>query len=101
MNTIPVSQSMASAIEEAGNRRPTMVETPGASFADFLDKSIGEVNKLHDDADLAVQRLTTGENVDIHGTMIAVKKAEVSFQLMMQVRNKIVEAYQEVNRMAL
>ncbi|MCP4691416.1 MAG: flagellar hook-basal body complex protein FliE [Desulfobacterales bacterium] len=101
MNTLPVSPGMASAIEEAAGRRAYVTEKPSTSFTDMLDQSIGEVNRLHDKADLAVERLTTGEHADIHGTMIAMKKAEVSFQLMMQVRNKVVEAYQEVNRMAI
>ncbi len=92
---------MASAIEGAGLRSSRPAEEPGASFMDVLDRSIGEVNRLHQKSELAVERLTTGENADIHGTMIAMKKAEVSFQLMMQMRNKVVEAYQEINRMAI
>ncbi len=101
MNALPVSPGMASAIEEAGIRSSRPTEEPGASFMDVLDQSIGGVDQLHQKAELAVERLTTGENVDIHGAMIAMKKAEVSFQLMMQVRNKVVEAYQEINRMAI
>ncbi len=41
----------------------------------------------------------TGETQDLHTTMIAVQKADLSFQMMMQVRNKIVQAYQEIMRM--
>lgn len=69
------------------------------SFGDILKRSIGEVNQLQKNADHAIRELTTGKKKDIHETMIALEKADVSFQLMMQVRNKVIEAYQEINRM--
>ena len=46
----------------------------------------------------AVQKLMTGESQDLHATLIAVQKADLSFQMMMQVRNKIIQAYQEIMR---
>ena len=72
---------------------------PESSFSQILNHSIGTVNRLQKEADRAVKELTLGNNKDIHGTMIALEKADVSFQLMMQVRNKIVSAYQEIIRM--
>ena len=71
------------------------------SFNETLKASINKVNKLQQEADKAVQDLVTGETKDIHQTMIALKKADVSLQLMIQVRNKIVDAYQEIMRMAV
>jgi len=68
------------------------------SFLDTLNDAIGEVDKLHKEADLAVEELATGKETDIHNTMIALEKAEVSFQLMMNVRNKIVAAYETIMR---
>lgn len=70
-----------------------------ASFEELLNNSIDEVNRLHKEADRAVMELATGNEKDIHNTMIALEKAGVSFRLMMQVRNKIVSAYQEIMRM--
>ena len=73
----------------------------GKSFGAFLEGSISEVNKLQQEADLAIKDLASGNEVDIHNTMIAMEKAEVSFKLMMQVRNKIINAYEEVMRMQI
>ncbi len=68
-------------------------------FLDVLKSSIDEANRLQMEADKASNLLASGEAVDIHNTMIAVQKADVSFRLMMEVRNKIVEAYHEIMRM--
>ncbi len=69
------------------------------SFANVLQDSLGEVNQMQQKADAAITALATGEKVSLHETMIAMEQADVSFRLMMQVRNKIVEAYQEILRM--
>ena len=69
------------------------------SFGQMLKSTLSEVNHLQHNADDAVQKLATGQNKDIHNTMIAMEKAGVAFQLTMQVRNKMLEAYQEVMRM--
>ncbi len=71
------------------------------SFGEIIQQSIADVNRLQAEADDAVQDLNTGENKDIHGTLIALEKADISFQLLMQVRNKIIAAYQEIMRMQL
>jgi flagellar hook-basal body complex protein FliE len=72
---------------------------PG-TFAAAHKDSIAEVNSMQQKADAAITALATGDNkVSLHETMIAMEQADVSFRLMMQVRNKIVEAYQEILRM--
>ena len=71
----------------------------GASFLDTLKSSIAQVNEAQLQADAAISGILTGEQSDVAGTMIAVQKANISFQLMTQVRNKIVEAYERVMRM--
>ncbi len=71
----------------------------GASFGDVLKDAISTVNALQKQSDHEIQKLMTGETEDLHTTMIAVQKADLSFQMMMQVRNKIVQAYQEIMRM--
>ena len=71
----------------------------GASFANILQDSLKQVNALQNEADQAIESLATGGPATLHDTMLAVEKAELSFKLMMQVRNKIVEAYQEILRM--
>lgn len=70
----------------------------GPSFADTLTQSLEKVNDLQKEADAAIKDFVSGETRNIHETMIAVNKADLAFRLTMQVRNKIVEAYQEVLR---
>jgi flagellar hook-basal body complex protein FliE len=60
---------------------------------------VNSVNQLHTDAASQVGNLLQGGGADINNVMIAVEKADVSFQLMMQVRNKIVSAYQDIEKM--
>ena len=67
-------------------------------FAGVLHDSISEVNKLQQKADASITALATTGEASLHETMIAMEEASVSFKMMMQVRNKIVEAYQEVMR---
>ena len=54
---------------------------------------------MHTDAQQQISDLLQGNRQDVHNVMIAVEKADIAFQLMMQVRNKIVNAYQEIARM--
>lgn len=74
-------------------------EPPAAGFAKSIGEMVNNVNNLQLDADKAIQQLATGESKGLHEVMIAVEKAGISFQFMTQVRNKAVEAYQEIMRM--
>jgi flagellar hook-basal body complex protein FliE len=69
------------------------------NFGDVLKNAVSSVNQVSDNAASQVTNLLQGGNGDINGVMIAVEKADVSFQLMMQVRNKIVSAYQDIEKM--
>jgi flagellar hook-basal body complex protein FliE len=71
--------------------------TPG--FLDSLKSAIGKVNDTQLEAGRAVDALMTGDTQDLHRTMVALQQADVSFQLMMQIRNKLVAAYEEIQRM--
>jgi len=75
--------------------------TAGPSFGKLLTDSIAQVRSLQQDADRAIESLATGGPATLHDTMLALQKADLSFRLMMQVRNKIVEAYHEVLRMSV
>lgn len=70
----------------------------GDSFSSVLKDSIEKVNKLQNEADTAMQGLASGQANNIHDTMIAIEKANISFNLMLQVRNKLLAAYEEVMR---
>jgi flagellar hook-basal body complex protein FliE len=71
----------------------------GEGFSSVLKSAIDQVENLHVDAQNEVKQLVEGGREDVHNVVIAMEKADVAFQLMMQVRNKIVNAYQEVSRM--
>lgn len=71
------------------------------SFGDLLADAIDEVGKTQAQADQAIEKLQTGESRNIHEVMIAMEKAGISMRLMVQMRNKVVEAYQEVMRMQI
>lgn len=79
----------------------TAKKTTGSSFGEMLAGAIDEVGKAQQQADQAVEKLQTGEARNIHEVMIALEKASISTRLMVQMRNKIVEAYQEVMRMQI
>ena len=66
------------------------------SFKDFMLNSISEVNTMQQDANHAVEALATGGDVSPAEVLSAVQKADLAFRMMMQVRNKLVQAYQEV-----
>lgn len=70
-----------------------------SSFSDVLKESLAEVNDMQIDAKEAAQNLVTGGGGEIHDVMIRLKEAQVSFEMVLAVRNKVVEAYQEVMRM--
>ncbi|MFQ5483272.1 MAG: flagellar hook-basal body complex protein FliE [Nitrospinaceae bacterium] len=72
-----------------------------SGFIKTLSESIDRVNELQKEADQAIEKLTTGESDNLHGAMLAVSKADLAFRMTMQVRNKMVEAYQEVMRMQI
>jgi flagellar hook-basal body complex protein FliE len=72
---------------------------PKEDFNSHLKNALGEVNDLQQKADQAIQQLVGEGKGDLQETMIALEKADVSFRLMMQIRNKVLEAYQEIMRM--
>ena len=69
------------------------------SFSEYLKDGINDVNASHKVADHMATELATGKSGNIHETMLAATKAELSFNLMVQIRNKALEAYSEIMRM--
>ncbi|HLW87080.1 MAG TPA: flagellar hook-basal body complex protein FliE [Terriglobales bacterium] len=76
-----------------------MDDNAGGGFGSVLHQAIDKVGELGNESDKQISELVQGNRQDIHNVMIAVEKADVAFQLMMQVRNKIVNAYQEVSKL--
>lgn len=69
------------------------------SFASVLKQSIEKVNEAQIQSDVMTQKMARGENVDLHQVMVASQKASVTLQATMEIRNKVIEAYQEIMRM--
>ena len=67
-------------------------------FKDFMLDALKEVNTMQADADQAVQQLMTGGDINPAEVLTAVQKADMSFRMMMQIRNKLVSAYQEISQ---
>jgi len=71
----------------------------GPGFVDTLKNLIGEVARTKDAADQASQAYAADRTTDVTATMVAVERASISFALMLQVRNRLLDAYQEIQRM--
>ncbi len=75
---------------------------PGSGgFLASLHEAIAKVNDVQLEANRQVEALMTGRSDNVHGTMVALQQADLSFQLMMQIRNKLVSAYEEIQRMQI
>ena len=87
------------------------IPIPGASvpaagsgsgaFQNILESTINNLQSLQNDAGAAAQKFMTGENEELHTVALAGQQAELAFELGLQVRNKVVSAYQEVMKMQL
>jgi flagellar hook-basal body complex protein FliE len=90
-NTLGGNSDVARVMGAAG---PT-----GASFGDMLGNMVREVNSKGAESADAVSGLLSGQNVSLHQAMVSMEEASVSFQLMVEVRNKLLDSYQELMRM--
>jgi len=99
----PAVRALVRTPEQAapGAAKKGVAEAPGSTFLDLLRAEVRQVNELSVTADAKATDLVTGASGDIHGTMIALAKADLSFRLMLQVRNRALEAYQDIMRMNL
>ncbi|MCM8813582.1 MAG: flagellar hook-basal body complex protein FliE [Candidatus Omnitrophica bacterium] len=76
-----------------------IASTDKESFAKLLSNSLKQIDEMNKGAEQAMENLAAGELQDVHQVMLAMEKANLSFMTMMQVRNKLVQAYNEVMRM--
>jgi len=84
---------VTSSISREGSNRES------GEFMKSLEDAMSQVSQLQSEADAHVGQLLTGNSQDVHSAMIAVEKASLAFEMMVQVRNKIVQAYQQVSGM--
>jgi flagellar hook-basal body complex protein FliE len=97
--TIPISSIAPIAMPQA---LPAVSAAghPG-EFQSVLSSAIDSLDSLQRSAADSVQKFLTGENEELHTTILATQKAELAFELGLQVRNKVVDAYQEVMKMQM
>lgn len=73
-------------------------EKPGDNFSAVLKNALDEVNTDQLKAETSIQDYVSGKETSLHNTLISLEKADISFKLMMQVRNKLLDAYQQIMR---
>ena len=73
----------------------------GPSFKDTLQGFLSDVNTMQVKADESIEKMAAGEITDVHQVMSTVEEANVAFNMMMEIRNKVMDAYQEVMRIRL
>lgn len=98
MRIVPTDPAGAAAAHRSVSLVP---KAGGGSFSEVLADALSQVSSLQGAADRAAEGLVTGEVRDIHQVVLAFERAEIAFQLAMEVRNKLVESYQEIMRMQL
>ena len=81
--------------------RPAGQPSSAGAFQDVLSGAIQRVESFSQNASASVERFLSGENEEIHTTILATQQAELSMELFMQARNKVVSAYQEIMRMPM
>jgi flagellar hook-basal body complex protein FliE len=95
-NSIPGLRILPTEIDFGAAQR---MQKAGSSFSEMLDEAVFHVDQVQAEANQKIGAMLGGDAADVHNAMIAVQKADLSFQLMMQVRNKVIQAYQDVERM--
>jgi len=101
MNISPIQPSSIQPIEaplEIGGAAPS---TGGGEFSNILQGAIAQVEGASNNANQSVQQFLSGDGEDLHSTILSVQRASLEFDMLMQVRNKVVSAYQEVMRMQM
>ena len=97
--TLPISGLSSISPTESTTSAP--VSENGGGFRDILSSAIQEVEGARGAATQSAQQFLSGEGADLHSTILASQRADLEFQMFMQVRNKVVSAYQEIMKMQM
>ncbi|MBS4198951.1 flagellar hook-basal body complex protein FliE [Bacillus sp. FJAT-49732] len=97
INSINLSNAQFNTVKSNVNNEYSLQNN--TSFKDVLKNAINEVNNAQVESDLATEKLARGENIELHEVMITAQKASITMQAALEIRNKAVEAYQEMMRM--
>ena len=101
MNISPIQPASIQPIAPIEIGGPAPSSAGGSDFHNMLQSAIGTVENARDNANQSVQNFLSGEGDDLHSTVLAVQRADLEFDMMMQVRNKFISAYQEIMRMQM
>ena|SRR5579863_1705613 len=77
------------------------VKSPAGAFQSILSDAIGRVQHLQENSQSSIDKFLSGEDEEVHKVALATQQAEMAFDLFLQVRNKVISAYQEVMRMQM
>jgi len=99
MNILPVNNPTPQVISDQSDRQS--VAQAEQNFSDFIKSTISEVNQSQTESDLSIQKLHSGEAQNLHDVMISVEQADISLRMLVQVRNKAIQAYEEIMRMQI
>ncbi len=88
-----------SAINKGLHIEEKIQKTGNISFADIINREIDKVNSMQINADNLTNKFITGEIEDLHSVMIATEEARISLELAVQIRNRCIEAFKEINNM--
>lgn len=99
MESSPVNADGVGPLPGPDSRPQLTSEAKAPSFKEMLGRYLDEVNALQEQADTAARDLAVGKTANLHEVIVAISEADLSFRLMMQMRNKLVEAYKEIMRM--
>lgn len=100
-NAIDTINFLAPSKEIALGSELTSAASTSSSFSSWMDKELGNVNTQLVNADTQLRKLAAGETDNLHQVMVSLEEAKLTFQLAMQVRNHMMEAYQDILRMQI
>lgn len=100
MNIVPTT-GMTSSLTAGLTGAAGPTSSGGSAFGQVVQRFIDDTNVQQIQADIEVERLATGQSDSLHESMLALTKADLSLRMFMEVRNKVIDAYQEVMRMQL
>lgn len=99
MNILPVNNPTPQIINDQSE--PHSVAQTEQNFSDFIKSTISQVSQSQTESDLSIQKLHSGEAQNLHDVMISVEQADISLRMLVQIRNKAIQAYEEIMRMQI
>lgn len=103
MKLLPIENKISGTINGMGleNNAKNVASERQSGFIEYLDEALGKVDELQKEASSNAMQMALGDQNYLHNTMISFEKANLALQLTIEIRNKIVEAYQEIMRIQM